>query len=78
MTTTIQYGHWGITVSTRVHKDDYAPIYIKEFGYPVGTRGPIDDWRTEFLAIQYCRSIGGEVKGPFFYREDANERRVSA
>lgn len=66
MNTTMEYGHWGITVSTRSNPRDYAPTAFKFFPYAVGTRGPIDDARAERDAIAYCRSLGGEVKGPFF------------
>lgn len=69
MTTTMQYGHWGITVATRENATDYAPHTTLTFPYPVGTRGPIDSAETEQKAIAYCRSLGGEVKGPFFYKE---------
>lgn len=69
MQTTMEYGHWGITVSTRANAGDYAPVSLKTFGYPVGTRGPIDSAATEREAIAHCRSLGGVVKGPFFYRE---------
>jgi hypothetical protein len=62
----MQYGHWGITVSTRIDPRDYAPVSFKTFFYPVGARGPIDSAKTERAAIDYCRSLGGEVKGPFF------------
>lgn len=62
-TTTMEYGHWGITVTT---KWDGKIVEARPFGYPVGSCGPIDDWQTEQLAIEYCRSLGGEVKGPFF------------
>ena len=68
-TTTMEYGHWGITVSTRENPHDYAPTFFKTFPYPVGARGPIDSADTEREAIAYCRRLGGEVKGPFFYRE---------
>ena len=71
--TTIEYGHWGITVATRNSPHDYAPVETKHFGYPVGTRGPVDSADTERAAIAYCRSLGGEVKGPFFYRDKAGE-----
>lgn len=64
--TTIEYGHWGITVSTRQHPTDYAPTAYKTFAYPVGTRGPINSASVERDAIAYCRSLNGEVKGPFF------------
>lgn len=66
MHTTMHYENWGITVATRLNANDYAPVYTKHFGYPVGPRGPVEDWQTEHLAIDYCRSVGGEVKGPFF------------
>lgn len=69
MNTTMEYGHWGITVSTRANPGDYAPSACKFFPYPVGTRGPVDSADTEREAIAYSRSLGGEVKGPFFYRE---------
>lgn len=65
-TTTLQYGHWGITVSTRENLSDYAPIATKNFSYPVGARGPVDSADTERQAIEYCRSLNGEVKGSFF------------
>lgn len=67
--TTMQYGHWGISVTTRDRRHDYAPVEIKEFPYPVSTRGPLESPLVERMAIAYCRSLGGEVKGPFFYRE---------
>jgi hypothetical protein len=67
MTTTMEYGHWGITVSTRNSPHDYAPTSFKTFAYPVvNGRGPMDSADTERAAIEYCRSLGGEVKGPFF------------
>jgi hypothetical protein len=65
----MEYGHWGITVSSRHNKSDYAPFAYKSFYYPVSTRGPINSAKTEKEAIEYCRSLGGEVKGPFFYKE---------
>ncbi len=64
--TTMQYGHWGISVATRRDPKDWAPITCETFSYPVGTCGPVDCWRTEQDAIAYCRAKGGEVKGPFF------------
>ena len=66
MHTRMEYGHWGITVATRNNPRDYAPVSYKTFYYPVGTRGPIDSAQTELEAIEYCRSLGGEAKGPFF------------
>ena len=67
MHTDMEYGHWGITVSTRRNKGDYAPIECKFFGYPVvNGRGPMDSSKTENEAIEYCRSKNGIVKGPFF------------
>lgn len=65
----MHYGHWGITVSTRNDPRDYAPVSTDFFPYPVGNRGPVDCKGIERLAIDHCRSMGGEVKGPFFYRE---------
>ena len=64
--TKMEYGHWGITVSTRAKPDDYAPIKTKFFAYPIGARGPINDSNAEREAITYCRALNGEVKGPFF------------
>ncbi len=69
MTTTIQYGHWGITVSTRSAPHDYAPTACEFFPYPVvNGRGPMDSAETERQAIARCRELGGEVKGPFFVK----------
>lgn len=66
----MQYGHWGITVSARRHKDDYAPMAILgTFQYPVSTRGPVDNEMTERAAIELCRLYKGEVRGPFFFKE---------
>jgi hypothetical protein len=63
----IQYGHWGITVSQRHSDADYAPFETRHFGYPViNGRGPMDSAQVEKDAMEYCRSLGGEVKGPFF------------
>jgi hypothetical protein len=62
----MEYGHWGITVSSREKLLDYAPFSFKTFYYPVGARGPVDCAKTESEAISYCHSLGGEVKGPFF------------
>ena len=67
----IQYGHWGITVSVRQDERDYAPVKTWIYPYPVGIRGPIDCAQTEREAIARCRSLNGVVRGPFFYREDA-------
>lgn len=65
--TSMEYGHWGITVSQRHNPRDYAPFETKFFGYPVvNGRGPMDSSKTEREAIDYCRTLGGEVKGPFF------------
>lgn len=66
----MEYGHWGITVSQRRNEKDYAPFATKSFTYPVSTRGPIDSAATEKEAIQYCRSLNGIIKGPFFYKEE--------
>lgn len=66
MQTKMEYGHWGITVSTRNSEHDYAPVTFKTFYYPVSTRGPIKSVATEREAIAHCRSLGGVVKGPFF------------
>ena len=66
MNTTMEYGHWGITVSQRHTKTDYAPSHTEFFPYPVGARGPVDSAATERNAIARCRELGGEVKGPFF------------
>lgn len=65
----LQYGHWGITVAVRYNADDYAPTHTEFFPYPAGTRGPVDSADIEREAIERCRSLGGEAKGPFFYRE---------
>ncbi len=67
--TTMEYAHWGITVNSRIKQSDFAPFASKIFDYPVGTRGPVDSAATERKAITYCRSLGGTVKGPFFYQE---------
>ena len=65
--TDMEYGHWGITVSTRQNKGDYAPIECKTFAYPVvNGRGPMDSAKVEMEAIEYCLSKNGIVKGPFF------------
>ena len=69
MYTSMQYGHWGIDVSTRKHPSDYAPVETTFFSYPVGTQGPIDSALTEREAIAFCKSLGGVVKGPFFHHE---------
>ncbi len=66
MKTTMEYSHWGINVCTHEKVGDYAPIAIRNFPYAVGPRGPVNDPQTERDAIAYCRSLGGEVKGPFF------------
>lgn len=66
MYVSMEYGHWGITVSNRQAKTDYAPFAWKSFQYPVGNQGPIDSASVEAQAIAYCKSLGGEVKGPFF------------
>ncbi len=66
MYVSLEYGHWGITVSERVNERDYAPIKTTSYAYPVGTRGPVDSADTERKAIAHCRSLGGAVKGPFF------------
>ncbi len=65
-TTTLEYAHWGINVCTHENPGDYAPIAIKHFGYPVGARGPVNSAETERQAIEYCHSLGGKAKGPFF------------
>lgn len=69
MPATLEYGHWGITVSERNNINDYAPHNTTLYSYPIGTRGPIDDADTERLAIAHCRRLGGTIKGPFFYKE---------
>ena len=68
MYTSLEYGHWGITVSQRDCKTDYAPFTTKTFSYPVSTRGPINSAETERFAIAYAKSIdpNAEIKGPFF------------
>lgn len=63
----MQYGHWGITVSEHINKGNYAPVKTTFFGYPVGTRGPCDSAKVEAEAIAFCKNLGGEVKGPFFH-----------
>lgn len=63
----LEYGHWGITVSTRHSPRDYAPASFKTFYYPVSTRGPINSATTEREAMEYARSLGGQPKGPFFH-----------
>lgn len=62
----IQYGHWGITISQRHNERDYAPFVTEFFGYRVGTRGPIDDAIAEAAAIDRLKQLGGIPKGPFF------------
>lgn len=62
----IQYGHWGITVSQRHNERDYAPFANEFFPYPVGTRGPCDSAKTEADAIARLQQLGGTPKGPFF------------
>jgi hypothetical protein len=63
----MQYGHWGITVSKRHDEKDYAPIDTEFFPYPVvNGRGPMDSAATEAAAIAYCIAQGGSPKGPFF------------
>lgn len=62
----IEYGHWGITVSQRHNERDYAPFTTDFFGYPVGTRGPCDSAATEAAAIERLVELGGTPKGPFF------------
>jgi len=68
MYVTMEYGHWGITVSSRENPTDYAPKEFKYFSYPLSTRGPVNSKETEAEAIAYCKARGGEVKGPFFSR----------
>ena len=63
----IEYGHWGITVSQRHDERDYAPFETKFFGYPVvNGHGPCDSAKVEAEAIEYCKQLGGTPKGPFF------------
>ena len=62
MQTMLSYGHWGIHVIR-------AGEVLATYNYPVGTRGPIDSAKTERQAIEHCQRLGGEVKGPFFYKE---------
>ena len=69
MTTTLEYGHWGISVSVRKFPADYAPKSCEFFPYPVGVLGPINSAATERAAIARGRELGGEIKGPFFYKE---------
>lgn len=70
----MEYGHWGITVWQRQHETDYAPFYVKSFGYPVvNSRGPVDSAETEEQAMEHCRSLGGIPKGPFFTKADRNK-----
>ena len=69
MTTTLEYGHWGISVNTRESSADYAPKSCEFFPYPVGGRGPINSAAAERAAIARGRELGGEIKGPFFYKE---------
>jgi hypothetical protein len=65
--TSMEYGHWGITVATRDNERDYAPKTFKTFYYPVSNPcGPQDSRKIEAEAIEYCHSLGGIVKGPFF------------
>jgi hypothetical protein len=44
MTTTIQFGHWGITVAS------------KFFAYPVGVCGPIESAAVKAEAMTYYKS----------------------
>jgi len=60
------YGHWNIRVTTT----DGNQTTTQTFPYPVGFRGPVNSAATEREAIAYCRRLGGEVKGPFFYQEE--------
>ena len=68
MDVSLEYGHWGITVSQRHSAVDYAPFATTFFAYPVGARGPVDSSSTEKAAMAYSRLLGGNPKGPFFSR----------
>lgn len=68
MTVQLQYTSWGITLHGPGHFGPVSRRVLANYYYPVGTRGPVDSPTTERKAINHCQQLGGEVKGPFFYK----------
>lgn len=58
MFVSIEYGHWGITVSKRHDKNDYAPYECKSFCYPVvNGYGPCETDIVKKEAVNYFNEL---------------------